>query len=102
MKPTSRVIALSAVKRDPLMRGDGDVSNKKLVALWAGLEGVQLAQFIPLAILEGPIRREYVQQYHSRIAQSQQFSNFQSVNSALYQNSNIAPGANPYIGNVTP
>jgi hypothetical protein len=102
MKPTSRVIALAAVKRDPLMRGDGDISSKKLTALWAGLSGVELAQFIPLAILEGPIRQEFVRQYHGRIAQSQQASNFQTLNGALYSNSNIAPGANPAFGNVTP
>jgi hypothetical protein len=102
MKPTSRVIALSAVKRDPLMRGDGDISSKKLTALWAGLSGVELAQFIPLAILEGPIRQEFVRQYHARISQSQGFSNFQTQTGTLYPTSNIAPGANPAFGNVTP
>jgi hypothetical protein len=102
MKATSRVIALSAVKRDPLMQGDGDISNKKLTAIWAGLSGVELAQFIPLAILEGPIRQQFVRQYHARIGASQQASNFQTLNQALYSNSNIAPGANPAFGNVTP
>ena len=92
MKATSRVIALSAVKRDPLMQGDGDISSKKLTALWAGLSGVELAQFIPLAILEGPIRKEFVRQYHARIGASQQSSNFQTLNQALFSNSNIASG----------
>ena len=96
LKPTSRVIALAAVKRDPLMKSDGDISNTKLTALWAGLSTVEILQFLPLAILEGPVRRELVRQYHSRINQAQQYANIATDFGTNYQNSTIAPGANPY------
>jgi hypothetical protein len=84
MSPTFRMIALSTIKNDPLMRSDGDVSSKKLTALWVGLSGIELAQFVPLAILEGPIRRQYVRQYHSRINQYEQDSNLQTTDGLLY------------------
>ena len=97
LKPTSKVIALSAVKRDPLMRSDGDISTKKLTALWAGISTVEILQFLPVAILEGPVRRDLVQQYHSRINQSQQNANLGTLYGTTYQNNPIsAPGANPY------
>jgi hypothetical protein len=97
LKPTNKVIALSAVKRDPLMKGDGDIGVSKLTALWAGLSSVEILQFLPLAILEGPIRRQLVQQYHSRINQGQQYSNVVTDFGTNYQNSNRAPGANPFV-----
>jgi hypothetical protein len=94
IKASSKIIALSAVKRDPLMQGDGDVSNGKLIALWAGLTTVQALQFLPFAILEGPLRQDLVRQYHSRIGQSQAQSNFAAT--SMYQvGSPNAPGAFP-------
>lgn len=96
LKPTSKVIALAAVKRDPLMKRDGDISNAKLTTLWAGLSTVEILQFLPLAILEGPVRRELVRQYHARINQGQQYSNIATDFGTNFQNSTIAPGASPY------
>ncbi len=93
MRASSKIIAMSAVKRDPLMQGDGDVSKNKLIALWAGLTTVQALQFLPFAILEGPMRRDLVRQYHSRMQQSEIQSN--TATTTLYQISPNAPGAVP-------
>jgi hypothetical protein len=104
IKPSSKVITLAAVKHEPLMKGDGDVSNTKLIALWASLAAVEAAQFIPLAILEGPIRRELVQQYHGRMNQYYAQANLATIYNTQYPlNSSTAPGANPYtsMGNFT-
>jgi hypothetical protein len=98
LKATSKVIALAAVKRDPIMKSDGDISNTKLTVLWAGLSTVEALQFLPLAILEGPVRRELVRQYHSRMNAEAQYTNFQSQHGLLFQNSTLAPGANPVQG----
>lgn len=97
LKPTSRTIALAVVKRDPLLRGDGDISTKKLTALWAGISAVEILQFLPLVLLETKGRTQILRQYHDRTRQSQQDANFTSVTGALYQNSPLAPGANPYL-----
>jgi hypothetical protein len=97
IKPSSKVITLAAVKHEPLMKGDGDVSNTKLIALWASLTAVEAAQFIPLAILEGPIRRELVQQYHGRINQYFAQANASTIYGTQFPlNSTTAPSANPY------
>ena len=100
LKPTTSIVALKAMKKDPLMKGDGDLSNGQLVAIWAGLTAIQTAQLIPLAILEGPTRRELVRQYHTRINQQGQYTNVQSQLGLLYPNSTIAPGAR--LGSVSP
>jgi hypothetical protein len=78
MKPSADVISLSVVKHDPLMAGDGDVSTKKLVLLGTFLAAVQITQFIPMAIVFGPLRNEQVQQYHSRMANWYSQENFQN------------------------
>jgi hypothetical protein len=78
MKPSADVISLSVVKHDPLMAGDGDMSTKKLVLLGTALTAVQICQFIPMAIVFGPIRNEQVQQYHSRMANWYSQENFQN------------------------
>ena len=97
LKPSSKVITLAAVKREPLMQSDGDTSNKKLVALWASLTAVEAAQFIPLAILLGPVRREDVRQYHGRINEYFTQANTSTVLGTQYPiNSTTAPSANPY------
>jgi hypothetical protein len=93
LKPTTSIIALHAMKKDPLLKGDGDLSKAQLTAIWAGISSVEVLQLLPLAILEGPVRRELVQQYHSRINQQGQFSNIQSQLGLQFPNSSIAPGA---------
>jgi hypothetical protein len=93
IKASSKIIALSAVKRDPLMQGDGDISKNKLIALWAGLSTVEALQFLPFAILEGPLRKDLVRQYHSRMEQSEIQSNTAATTS--FQVSPRAPGAFP-------
>ncbi|HEY9683794.1 MAG TPA: hypothetical protein V6C86_19590 [Oculatellaceae cyanobacterium] len=95
LKPTSKMIALAAVKHDPIMKGDGDISGKKLATVWAGLSTVEVLQFLPLVILQGPVRRELLRQYHSRMNQQDNFVNIQSQLGLRYQDSTLAPGANP-------
>lgn len=88
MRPSADVISLSVVKHDPLMAGDGDVSTKKLVVLGTTLAAVQLCQFIPMAIVFGPLRNSYARQFHSRIAQYYGQENFQN---AFYSQGNNIP-----------
>ena len=97
LKPTTRMIALSAVKRDPLMRSDGDVSTTKLTALWAGISAVELLQTaLPMGILYGPVNKEMVRQYHARMNAVLQYSNQTALTGATFQNSpSLAPGATP-------
>lgn len=97
LSATSKILALSAIKRDPILQTVGDdTSSLKLTALWAGISAVEIAQFIPLAIMEGPIRRQLVRQYHSRINLEQQYANLPTTFGTTFQNSTVAPGANPY------
>jgi hypothetical protein len=100
LKPTTSIIALSAMKKDPLLKGDGDLSKAQLTAIWAGISSVEVLQLLPLAILEGPVRRELVQQYHSRMNQQGQFTNIQAQLGLLNANSTISPGAG--LGTVSP
>ncbi|MBU6452405.1 MAG: hypothetical protein KGS72_11540 [Cyanobacteria bacterium REEB67] len=96
MKPSADVITLSVVKHDPLMAGDGDMSNKKLVLLGTALTAVQIAQFIPMAIVFGPLRNQQVQQYHSRMANWYAQENFQNAftsNGGVIPITPYAPGA---------
>ena len=96
MRPSADVITLSVVKHDPLMAGDGDMSTKKLVLLGSVLTAVQLAQFIPVAIVFGPLRNQQVQQYHSRMAAYYNQENFQSAftaNGGVIPITPYAPGA---------
>lgn len=97
LRPSSKVITMAAVKHEPLMKGDGDVSKTKLIALWAGLTAVEAAQFVPLAIMEGPVRRELVRQYHGRMNEYFVQTNLATIYNTQYPiNSTTAPGANPY------
>jgi hypothetical protein len=96
MKPSADVITLSVVKHDPLMAGDGDMSNKKLILLGTTLAAAQIAQFIPIAIVFGPLRNQQVQQYHSRMANYYAQENFQSFftsNGGVIPITPYAPGA---------
>jgi len=97
LKPTNKILTARVVKRDPLMKGDGDIGTGKLTALWAGLSTVEIMQFLPLAILEGPVRRELVRQYHGRMNAALQNSNLPTTNGAVFQNSPLAPGADPFV-----
>jgi len=100
LKPTTSVIAVSAMKRDPLLKGDGDLSTAKLTAIWAGISSVEILQLLPLAILEGPVRRELVTQYHSRMNAQGQYANIQAQLGLQFPNSSIAPGAS--LSTVSP
>jgi len=103
MRPTADVLSLSVVKRDPLMAGDGDISTKKLVVLGTFLTAAQLSQFIPMAIVFGPLRNQQVQQYHSRFANYYSQLNFQSAytaNGGQFPITRFAPGALPSGGGL--
>jgi len=103
MRPTADVLSLSVVKRDPLMAGDGDISTKKLVVLGTFLTAAQLSQFIPMAIVFGPLRNQQVQQYHSRFANYYNQLNFQSAYTAAggqFPITRYAPGALPSGGGL--
>jgi len=99
LKPTTTMITLAAVKRDPLMRGDGDVSTTKLTALWAGISAIELLQTaLPMGILYGPVNKEMVRQYHARMNTVLQYSNQPTLTGATFQNSpSLAPSATPSL-----
>ncbi|MBS1996143.1 MAG: hypothetical protein JSS86_07525 [Cyanobacteria bacterium SZAS LIN-2] len=103
MRPTADVLSLSVVKRDPIMASDGDMSTKKLVVLGTFLAAAQISQFIPMAIVFGPLRNQQVQQYHSRMANYYNQVNTLTIynaNGGLYPITPYAPGALPSGGGL--
>jgi hypothetical protein len=103
MMPSGNVLSLSVVKHDPLMAGDGDMSNKKLVVLGTALAAIQLTQLIPMAIVFGPLRNQQVQQYHSRMANYYAQENFQNIftsNGGVIPITRFAPGASAAGGGL--
>lgn len=47
LSPTSKSIALQAMRKDPLLKGDGDISNSKLFMLGAAMTIIQFGQLAP-------------------------------------------------------
>lgn len=88
IKPSSQVLTMASVRRDPLMASDGDWSNRKLVAIGVGMAAVQAAQFIPLAITFGPQRNELARQYTGRF---QQYYNQQNFLNNFYNSGQLVP-----------
>jgi hypothetical protein len=68
LTPTSDRVATASLRRDPLLKGDGDWSTARLVVLGTALSLVELAQFVPELILplqekrlmSNALRKEYV------------------------------------------
>jgi hypothetical protein len=60
LKPSEKIFRLSALKKDPSLQDDGDVSTKKLILIGTVLTGLQTAQFIPIlctALRQGHMER---------------------------------------------
>jgi hypothetical protein len=103
IKPSSQVLTMASVRRDPLMASDGDWSNRKLVAIGVGMAAIQAAQVIPLAITFGPVRNQLARQYNGRFQKyydSQNFLNNYFGSGQLIPITPFAPGALPGSGGI--
>lgn len=103
IKPSSQVITMASVRRDPLMASDGDWSNRKLIAVGVTMAAVQACQAIPLAITFGPVRNQLVRQYHGRFQDyynQQNFLNNYFTSGQQYPITPFNPGAIPGSGGI--
>lgn len=96
LKASTQPITLAAVRRDPLMAGDGDTSNKKLIAMGTALTVASTAQFIPLIMTFGPQRNELARQYVGRFQNYYGQQNFLNQFFSSGQNIPITPAAPGY------
>jgi hypothetical protein len=96
LKASNQPIKLAAVKSDPLMAGDGDVSNRRLIATGLALTAASTAQFIPLILTFGPQRNELARQYVGRFQDYYNQQNFLNNYFTSGQLIPITPGAPGY------